>query len=277
VLRGIGKCAAALWLAATPGVMPGGRALAQAQRADTNREPWREIWAGAIASPQLWSAYSGATFAPFGSVRRDGFRFRSVGGYGQYRYSYVSSARQHAFKGAAPFSDLLVGYQQTLGPATIKALIGGSASGHLLSSQDPFNRVQGLDYGLKVGLETWVNIGAKAYSQLDGSWAAAFRSTNVRMRMGYRAFDDLSLGIELAASDNLQLHSEWLADKPWRGGSGGAFVRYEWETGEVSLSGGLASQGGGAAAVSGVNVGAGLGSIAKPTAPYATVNWLTRF
>lgn len=225
----------------------------------------------------MWSAYSGVTFAPFGSVQEDGFRFRSVGGYGKYNYSYVAGARTQAFKGTTAFTDLLAGYQHTLGPATIKGFLGGAAIGHAMSGYDPLNRVQGLDYGLKIGLETWVNLGPKAFNQFDVSWTAAFGSINARSRTGYRIMDGISVGLELSGSSNSQLRNEWLEAKPWRGGSGGAFVRYEWSGGEVSASAGLGSQGGSGASASGVNVGSGLGSLAKPTAPYGSLNWLARF
>lgn len=239
--------------------------------------PWRETWAGAIVSPRMWSAYSGVTFAPFGAITEDGLRLRTVGGYGKYSYSYVASARAHAFKGTTAFTDILVGYQATLGPMTLKALAGGSAMGHMMSGYDPLNRVQGLDYGLKLGMETWTSIGTKAFQQLDVSWTAAFGSINARSRTGYRLNESVSVGLELSASSNVQLKSEWLEDKPWRGGSGGAFVRYEWASGEFSASAGLGGQGGSGASGAGVNVGAGLGSMAKPTAPYGSLNWLTRF
>lgn len=243
---------------------------------DEAKPAWRETWAGAIASRQVWSAYSGVTFAPFGGIQQDGFRFRTVGGYGQYRYSYVASAKSSAFKGTSAFTDLMAGYQHTLGPATLKALVGGSAMGHALQPYDPLNRVQGLDYGLKLGLESWVNLGPNAWSQLDASWAASFGSVNARGRIGYRIAPNISVGPELAIASNAQLKSEWLDDKPWRGASGGLFARYEWHSGELSVSGGLGGQGG-VGGGAGVSVGAGLGSVAKPTSPYVSVNWLTRF
>ena len=40
------------------------------------------MWAGAEVFHQVWSLYAGGTYAPFGSVREDGFRVRAVTGYG---------------------------------------------------------------------------------------------------------------------------------------------------------------------------------------------------
>ena len=45
------------------------------------------MWAGAEVFRQVWSLYAGGTYAPFGSVREDGFRVRAVTGYGAYRYA----------------------------------------------------------------------------------------------------------------------------------------------------------------------------------------------
>lgn len=279
--RGLRVCSAAILVALGLPLPPANAADGTSGVPTTERppeKPSREVWAGVIGGSTIWSAYSGVTYAPFGSVQEDGFRFRSVGGYGQYRYSYVSGTTSLGFRGTGIFTDLLVGYQLTLGPATLKVLAGGSAIGHILSEYDRLNRVQGLDFGPKIGLESWWNLGDKAFQQLDSSWTAAFGSVDIRSRTGFRISNDFSAGIELAASSNTQLKSEWSEGKPWRGASGGAFVRYEWEAGEVSASAGLGSLGAGASgAPAGVTLAPSLGSLARPSAPYASLNWLTRF
>jgi hypothetical protein len=75
-----------------------------------------EFYSGAEAFRHAWSLYSGATFAPFGSILEDGLRLRAAGGYGAYSYSgrraVGPSAQVVDFDGEASFADLLIGYQR---------------------------------------------------------------------------------------------------------------------------------------------------------------------
>jgi hypothetical protein len=178
-----------------------------------------EVWAGAEAFHRVWSLYSGVMYAPFGSVREDGLRVRAVGGYGDHS------------TGTASFADLLLGYHKQLGPLTIKFLAGLTVADRDLD--DPHSALQGSQLGGKVVLEAWWNITDRAWASADLSWGSLHAAYSSRVRLGWRLWPDLSAGLEGGAAGALDSDIARL----------GGFVRYEWATGEASLSGGLAVDG----------------------------------
>lgn len=197
---------------------------------------WREVWAGADASSNVWLFYSGGTVAPFSHMFDDGLRLRFAGGYGCYTYEGYRreghKAELASFKGRMSFTDVLVGYLKRFGPLTAKGFVGASAIGHDITPLDPSNPVQGLDYGPKVVLELWLNMGPDAWSSVDLNWTSAHQTYAAQARTGYRVLDEVSVGVEARIDGNA-------LDKDARGG---AFVRYEWQGGEISIAGGVAGQ-----------------------------------
>jgi len=204
-----------------------------------------ETWVGASATANDWSLYSGATYAPFGSLRQDGWRVRASGGYGQYRYEH----NLQTIHGQTSFADALIGYQTALGPVTLKAFAGASADLHGLTPFDPDNSVSGDAIGWKVALETWLNFTASEWGALDLAYTSAHETYSARLRLGHRLLPELSVGMEAGAQGNAE----------YDGGRLGAFVRYEWAAGEASLAAGVS------------------GDIAAPTNPYMTAGWMMRF
>src|SRR5262245_29124875 len=79
---------------------------AQATQPDDQAPRHVETWSGGEAQQSIWAIYSGASWAPFAAVQKDGIRVRGVLGYGDYGSGMVS------------FGDLLVGYHKQLGPVT---------------------------------------------------------------------------------------------------------------------------------------------------------------
>lgn len=174
---------------------------------------------------------------------------RLTGGYGEYRYAgNIANTNQRVY-GAAAFADLLVGYQMAFGHLTLKAFAGATFDGHALEPFDASNPVNGAATGAKVVLESWLNLAPSLWLQADGAFATAHAGYMTRARLGWRAMRDISIGVEGGAFGN----------EASQNGRGGAFVRYEWLTGEMSLSGGIS------------------GDIAAPQNPYATFVYLTRF
>ncbi len=53
---------------------------------DPPQYDWREVWAGAQASGNVWLLYSGLTVAPHSHMFDDGLRLRITSGYGGYSY-----------------------------------------------------------------------------------------------------------------------------------------------------------------------------------------------
>lgn len=215
--------------------------------------PWRETWVGAEATAAWWSFYSGVTFAPFGSIAEDGWRARVTGGYGRYRYSgnrtYEGRPEHVAFRGTSSFADALVGYQWTLGPVILKAFAGAAADAHTIDPFDPDSDVQGLAWGPKLALDAWWSISPRWWSALDASWTSAHDQYGARLRLGYRIWPELSVGIEAGALGNSGYHA----------GKLGALVRYELTAGEISLSAGVT------------------GDYAKPDTFYGSAVWLLKY
>jgi hypothetical protein len=213
------------------------------------------MWAGAEVFHQVWSLYAGGTYAPFGSVREDGFRVRAVTGYGAYRYAsprWTGTGTQiFQFHGTTAFADLLAGYHKQLGPLTIKILGGLTVADQ---NVDDLESISGTEVGAKAVLETWWNITDRAWSSVDLSWSTLHDIYGARARLGWRLWPALSTGVEGGATGS------WDYDTARIGG----FVRYEWATGEASLSAGFSGDGPGSG---GVDV----------HGPFATFSVLTRF
>lgn len=208
-----------------------------------------ETWTGAEATRHSWSTYTGINWSPFGKITQDGLRLRLAGGYGEYRYAGNVEGTTQSIYGTAAFADLLVGYQRGFGPLTLKAFAGATFDGHLLDPFDEASKVGGAATGAKGVLESWLNLSPDTFAQFDLSYATAHQTYNSRLRVGYRLNRVFSIGLEGGAFGNLAANN----------GRGGAFARYEWLGGELSLSGGIS------------------GDIAAPRNPYGTLVYLTRF
>lgn len=199
-----------------------------------------EVWSGAQVFGRVWSLYSGGMYAPFGSIREDGLRLRVVAGYGDYG------------SGTLSFADLLIGYHKQLGPLTLKVLAGVTAD-HRVDDEQQFS-LHGPEPGGKVALEAWWNVTDQAWLSTDVSWSSLDTAYSSRVRLGWRLGPAFSAGLEGGAAGALETDVARV----------GGFVRYEWASGEVSVSGGLAGEG----------PGSGLADV---HGPFATLGVLTRF
>lgn len=200
-----------------------------------------EGWAGIDGVGASWSGYGGLNAALFGDIREDGWRLRSSGGYGRYRYQrpiYDPIRRRLVwaeFNGEMHFTDMLIGYSQAFGPVIVKAYAGLTEERHVVQPAagsaltfDDENAVQGVGRGLKLALETWVRLGDWGFMQTDVNWSAPFEAYSGRLRGGYRLNPAWSVGLEAAVFGNAN-HDQ---------GRAGGFLRFEWSGGEVSLSAG---------------------------------------
>lgn len=190
--------------------------------------------------------------------------------------------------GATNYFDASIGYLWRLDPLTAKAFVGFSSITHRRDDWIDIQHVphevlgelrdycgdlrnclnfggasDGEEFALKLALELWLNIGHRGWASLDLNWTGAYETYSARFRTAWRAWPTVSLGIEGILNGDLhhtlgKLSEEFDASDIER--RGGAFARYEWYGGEVSLAGGMASAPGG----DGVR-------------PYATLNWITQF
>ncbi|WP_334145321.1 cellulose biosynthesis protein BcsS [Hyphomicrobium sp.] len=247
----------------------------------------REIWAGADVSENVWLVYSGVTLAPWSGIHDDGWRFRAAGGYGAYKYdstiwdTTLHDTRQQRFEARTYNADILVGYLKRFGPLTAKGFVGASMISHDIEPLDEQAVAFGDEVGVKGVVELWLNIGERAWGSLDLSWASAHETRAAHARLGYRVWPALSLGVEGAVNIDAQAECRvngthtsrcnLLSEEIDRAelldyARGGVFARYEWGTGEVSLSAG----------VLGGSFGSGRHDDTD-VAPYVTFNWLTQF
>jgi hypothetical protein len=250
-------------------------------RAEAAASPgWREVWTGADISTNFWLLYSGVTVAPMGHIHNEGIRMRAAGGYGEYRYSDTPfDGEARTFNAKTHFADVLVGYQTRFGELTAKAFVGASLISHDIAPFDDETLVIGSDVGIKGVLEFWLNMGEKAWGSLDLSWSSAYDTRTARFRTGYRVWPSISVGLE--AGVNVDAQGECRMKSEVQDGCraaydevydaanlldyarGGAFVRHEWSSGEVSVSGGVLG-------------GSFRGDDASSLNPYGTVTWLTQ-
>lgn len=209
---------------------------------------WREVWAGADATRDVWLLYSGITIAPFSrDIYSDGWRFRVNGGYGRYKYDYAASQatapcgappldacthtiNHYSGETAYTYSDVLAGYHIRLGELTAKAFVGASVSTHASDNRDPRKHSNGTEIGIKGAIELWLNLGEDGWTSLDASYADAHETSAVRWRAGWRVLPTVSIGPELRYDGTVDGSSS----------RAGIFARYEWLGGEVSAAGGVA-------------------------------------
>jgi hypothetical protein len=260
--------------------------LAPSASADSAVPPsGREVWAGADISDNVWLVYSGVTLAPWSALHEQGWRFRTAGGYGGYSYDKDPARDEDdrtvlSFEAQTYFTDLLVGYLWRFGELTAKGFVGASFIGHDISPNDDETIASGNEVGFKGVVELWLNMGEKGWGSLDLSWSQAHETRAVRSRVGYRFWPNVSLGLEGGLNVDAQGEcrmrkagakgcSEPDEDGYERAdlldyGRAGAFARYEWGTGEASVSAGVL----GDSFSNGDEI---------EFAPYVTVNWLTQF
>jgi hypothetical protein len=214
------------------------------------------MWSGGEAFAEVWSAHTGATWAPFGGVQEEGLRVRAVVGAGAYG------------SGRVAFGDALIGYHRQLGPVTLK-VFGGIALADRPSAESTSTRA-GMALGAKAVAETWWAATDEAWVSADLSFTLPDVSRRAgdggrvdygsRIRLGWRLWPELwpelSVGLEGGAGGFLVPALEHGSTRA------GGFLRYEWSGGEVSISGGLMIEG---------------GDDRGPAHPFGTVSVLTRF
>jgi len=238
--------------------------------ADEGAEPDRgaqpphfELWSGAQGYRHVWAVYSGLSVAPLGSIQQDGLRLRVSGGYGADTYQGPPAAGGGTgtitYSGATSFADALIGYHSQLGPLTLKLFAGVAAADRQISPDDPAASIQGLAVGGKVAVETWWNLSERTWTAVDLSWASLYHTYAARGRLGWRIVPELSVGLDAGAVGNVDGDILRVA----------GFVRYELESGEISLSAGVSNDKVLDGRIDTITLGAG--------SPFAMVSWLTRF
>lgn len=260
-----------VWAATSLCVLMGGTVHAEdAASQPAPQQPWREVTVGVDAMNGLWLAYTGTTMSPYGGLYENGLRLRVTSGYGQYSYKKRDSeGNSQDFEAETTFTEALAGYLHQFGPLTVKVFAGIVVIGHGILPIDPDNSVQGFEYGPKGTVELWLNVGENGYASLDLGATSAHWTSSGRARVGYRVSPTLSAGFEGIVNINAEdLEPRGDLEVPsneqlvFDNKRAGIFVRYEWDWGELSASGGLSSE------ISGGEA---------PSDAFGTLNWIARY
>lgn len=198
-----------------------------------NEAPRAELFTGFEASDNYASGYVGGGYAFGKGLYENGLRLRAVGSYSRYHYDstflinglYVPTH----FEGEGTFSAALVGYQFTPGLVIVKLFAGIEAEDQRITPHDPDNSVQGSEIGLRLQAEIWREISPRMFLSADAAYGTAFQEYCSLVRLGYRLWPRLSLGIEGGA----------LGNEEYDAGRGGGFARVNFRNVEMTLSGGF--------------------------------------
>lgn len=221
----------------------------------TQTEAARESWTGAEGLRQVWSLYSGVTWAPFTNLRQDGWRLRMVAARSAFSYvgprydAAVGDTRPVLFRGAGRTVDLAAGYQWSSGALTAKLFAGIRFHDQVIGPFDPEAMVQGRATGATGAMELWYNVSDRHWAALDLTAASPFRSYAHRLRLGQRLGPSWSVGGEARMFGHIEARTAQL----------GAFVRFDNGVHEVSASAGWSAPDAG------------------DTGVYGTIQWLRRF
>jgi Cellulose biosynthesis protein BcsS len=251
-----------------------------AEGAEDPQYGWREMWAGADASKDVWLLYTGVTLAPLSKdIYSDGLRLRVNSGYGQYTTTNVApvckykngnldSCRRRKpndpdfeYDVDVTYVEMLAGYHLRLGELTAKAFIGASMYSHEHALDDYENGISGREFGATGALEFWLNLGEHAWTSLDLNYTMAYDTGSARWRAGWRTLPTVSVGPELRFDRNEVAGSARI----------GVFARYEWFGGEISSAAGFARS------ICDPGHGKNCDGSDKDLSPYATINFLTQY
>jgi hypothetical protein len=130
--------------------------------------PRNEIFTGFEASNNYASGYLGGGYAFGKGLYAPGWRLRSTGAYGQYRYDGALQALDGTyfpveFDGEDYFGSALVGYQFHPAGMIVKLFAGIEIDSQVISPHDPNNSVQGTEWGLRLQAEGWYDILQRLY------------------------------------------------------------------------------------------------------------------
>ena len=144
--------------------------------------------------------------------------------------------RRVSLKRTGSFADMLLGYHKGFGALTVKAYAGIAYTNEQWLQDGADGGSPGSDLSAKVLVESWLNLTPAAFAQLDAGWTSLRNTTTARVRLGYRILPSLSIGPEAGYWSAVDAEAD-SGVAAWRYG---AFARFEWKGGEVSLSAGVA-------------------------------------
>jgi hypothetical protein len=197
----------------------------------------------------LWTngafAYGGLLIAP-GGFEDDGLMFKLMLSGGLYRYNASDLGGQEVI-GSEMVGQILPGWRIKRGGVEAKVFLGLDIERHVLTPDDPGNKLNGNDLGARLAVDLWYEPTASTMIAADLSFSTIATNNSARIAYGWRVFEDLLGGFYVGpetqyfASDgyrHLRLGAhitglkgegyEWSAAAGWAGDSDqrtGPYVR----------------------------------------------------
>jgi hypothetical protein len=177
------------------GLPPRGRPLAGEMAGDW---PARLLL---FSSTDLWRhgafVHGGVLWSP-GWLDRDGFVLKLVFGGGAYRYRSGTLGNTEVL-GQQLSGAILPGMRASYGPVTVALFAGPELQDHRLQPNDPGAALQGSRFGLRFGFDVWYQPSEWVMASADGSISTIATSYSARLAAGYRLFNAVYVGPEVAA------------------------------------------------------------------------------
>jgi len=138
-------------------------------------------------------AYGGFVFAP-GGLEQDGLLLKVLLSGGLYRYDAHDLGGERVI-GVEWLAQVLPGWRIKRGDAELKFFLGPEFQKHVLSPDDPGNRLRGNSLGLRAAFEFWYEPTPSTMIVADLALSSIATSNSVRFGYGWRLLDDTLGGV----------------------------------------------------------------------------------
>lgn len=158
---------------------------------------WVNLFAGFAVDKSTYFGDVGAVFALNRNLDTNGWLVRVRGGAGHYEYNRTLALAQGV---DFQVGELMLGYQWFVGASRFSAYLGANVEHH--DNNDPFAVISGTRAGVKGQVELYSALTDRMYFYGLGTLSSAYTSYFAMAKLGYRVWDRVSIGPELAALGN---------------------------------------------------------------------------
>ena len=188
------------------------------------------FFAGGDISRDAHFAWSGVTGAPQGLLHENGARIRVMGGAGRYRYR-TAAVPGGVNEGHVTSGEILFGFRQVVGPASVTAFLGAHVEDQRLAAPDPGHPTQGTSAGIKAAIELYARLTPASFITASASASTVHASYHARGAYGREHSSRLTYGIEAAVHGDARYVEPRI----------GLFAQLTYGRTTVALSGGYLS------------------------------------
>jgi len=153
-----------------------------------------------FSGTDLWRhgsfSYGGLLWSP-GMLDRDGFTFKTLIGSGTYRYRSGTLGNLDV-TGSQAVGFAMPGWRFMRDRVVVSVFAGLDAQYHYLMPYDPGSKLAGTHVGIRSAIEFWYEPDAHSVWAADASISSIGPSYSARLAYGWRLFDALYAGPEVA-------------------------------------------------------------------------------